>query len=156
MRASYLLVLQLPQEMRIKIANGTQCLERGYYIYLGSACVARPYLRVLRHFSSSKKARWHIDYLTLSGFSKPLLGVVLYGVSEEALYQTISRQVEIRPALPKFGTTDRRNHTTHLFKVERTSILSLVSKILVLARSLGPDLVEIVVSEYLHELSETS
>lgn len=156
MRASYLLVLQLPQEVRVEVASGTQYLERGYYVYVGSACVVRPYLRVLRHFSSSKKVRWHIDYLTLGSFSKPLLGVVLYGVSEEALYQAISKQVEVRPAVPKFGTTDRRNHVTHLFKVECAGVLDLVSGILVLARSLGPELVEIVVSEHLRKLLETS
>ncbi|MCX8184208.1 MAG: DUF123 domain-containing protein [Sulfolobales archaeon] len=147
MRASYLLVVHLSRSVRVEIASRIWCLEWGYYVYVGSAHISRPYLRISRHLTPYKRARWHIDYLTLSDFAKPLIGVVLYGVSEDSLYQAISRQRRIQPAIPKFGASDRKDHVTHLFKVESTNLSDITREFLQLARSLNPYSIELVSSE---------
>jgi Uri superfamily endonuclease len=62
---TYALLLELPRATRLSIGRlGTFSLARGFYLYLGSAHGPGGLrARVLRHWRSTKREHWHIDYL---------------------------------------------------------------------------------------------
>lgn len=91
-------------------------LTKGYYTYLGSSNIQKPYLRVLRHLMrGAKKIRWHIDSLTM--VCKPIAGLVCIGAGEDLLYRTFSSWEHVTPSVKGFGCSDCRSHLTHLFNV---------------------------------------
>ena len=59
---------------------GSHCFPRGFYTYTGSA-LGKGGLslrgRVLRHLSSKKKKRWHIDYL-LGSRTVEIVAVIIF------------------------------------------------------------------------------
>ncbi len=70
MRGTYILVMYLSRDSRIKIGKlGTMKFMKGYYCYVGSAFgkIMNLENRIGRHKRLSKikkgKLRWHIDYL---------------------------------------------------------------------------------------------
>jgi Uri superfamily endonuclease len=63
LRGVYLLVLYLKNRVRIRIRGNDIALEKGFYIYVGSA-QRNLEKRVERHFKKRKKVFWHIDKLT--------------------------------------------------------------------------------------------
>lgn len=144
MGVSYLLVVWVGGSLEVTIAGRSYVLEKGYYVYVGSARLARPYLRILRHFSPSKRLRWHIDYLTSHESVRPVAAVILYGVPEDSLYDSLFGSRAFEPAVPRFGATDRRGHSTHLFRFASPSAADLFREISSLAEGLGPASVEIV------------
>ncbi|MEM1623032.1 MAG: DUF123 domain-containing protein [Sulfolobales archaeon] len=145
--ASYLLILKVFDRLRVEIAGREWVLDDGYYAYLGSACLAKPYTRVLRHFTPAKRIRWHIDKLTSHKNVQPIAGVLLYGVSEESLYNAVFSSRMFVAAIPKFGTTDRRKHLTHLFKFSNFKIPDTFREILFLAENLGSCLIELLLAK---------
>jgi len=63
MKGTYCLVLDLPDEARIRVgALGMQRFPSGTYVYVGSA-LSGIEQRISRHVRKAKKKRWHIDYL---------------------------------------------------------------------------------------------
>lgn len=125
------------------MAGRRRTLASGYYAYVGSASFARPYLRVLRHFNPVKRRRWHVDHITMSPSARTLGGVVLYGVSEDSLYETALESEALEVAVPGFGSTDRRSHATHLFTVRSSDPLDVFRKLLELARRARPSSIEL-------------
>ncbi len=117
---SYILVVRCG-DVRIRLKSlGEVLLNEGYYVYLGSAGIRRPYLRVLRHLAKvRKKVRWHVDHLTTA--CTALAGVICRGLDENTLYGIVSEQREITPLARGFGSSDYRGHYSHLFKVETPS-----------------------------------
>lgn len=94
-------------------------LSRGYYIYVGSANIKRPYLRVLRHLTKgSKKLKWHIDYLTKACDS---VGALLCsGIDENTLYEILIKSDYVKPSIKGFGCSDYKGiHETHLFEFSK-------------------------------------
>ena len=70
MKGSYILLIFLPDESRIRIGSlGMLTFPEGYYLYIGSAMGNNNSTslenRVKRHISNetNKKLFWHIDYL---------------------------------------------------------------------------------------------
>jgi len=61
-RGSYLLILRLPEKIRIEVGKlGEVAFKEGYYIYwLSKKNLA---MRIQRHKRRQKKCFWHIDYL---------------------------------------------------------------------------------------------
>lgn len=144
--ASYALLIEIDNSLSIP-RRISWVLERGYYTYVGSASIARPYLRVLRHLQKVKKVRWHIDILTSNPSVRPILAVLAYGVSEEALYSALATQTLFTPAARGFGASDSRNHVTHLFRVNVPDSLEAVRILLRLVLGVRPQQVEIVVGQ---------
>ncbi len=67
MRGTYCLVLSVPKKVRVRVGSlGMKDFEPGMYVYVGSALSGME-ARIGRHKSSSKKKRWHIDYLLSRG-----------------------------------------------------------------------------------------
>ena len=64
MRGGYLLFLEFKEPETLAIGRlGEHAFPAGLYAYAGSA-LGGIEKRVGRHFSKSKKKRWHIDHLT--------------------------------------------------------------------------------------------
>ena len=70
MKGTYILVILLPENSKIKIGSlGKISFPKGFYVYMGSAMGTFGSVtlinRVKRHLSESndKKLHWHIDYL---------------------------------------------------------------------------------------------
>ncbi len=76
MKGSYILLIYIPNETRIKIGSlGMLPFPKGYYLYVGSAMGSNSSTslenRVKRHISDFrlKKLFWHIDYFLASEIS---------------------------------------------------------------------------------------
>ena len=116
---SYLLLIRLYRKIFINIKSlGTLVLEPGFYVYIGSANIRKPLIRIQRHFKKSKKIRWHVDYLTTSLFVEVTAAIVCSGLTEDCMYETILSDKNFVAVAKGFGATDRRHHVTHLFKVK--------------------------------------
>ncbi|KPU62952.1 endonuclease [Thermococcus sp. EP1] len=62
MKGGYFLVIYLEKSQNIRTKARRFSLEKGYYVYVGSAMNSLE-KRVLRHFKKEKRFHWHIDYL---------------------------------------------------------------------------------------------
>ncbi len=92
-------------------------IESGVYVYVGSANIRKPYLRILRHLSKNfEKPLWHIDYITIN--CQPKLGILCYGINENSMWEYVVKHKDMfTPYLKRFGASDTPYHYTHLFKV---------------------------------------
>lgn len=107
-------------DVLVELKHGKTHLSKGYYAYVGSANIKRPYLRVIRHFmKSGKKLKWHVDYLTK--VCSPVSAILCGGVSEDALYEILTSLDRVTPSIRGFGCSDYRStHETHLFKFDKS------------------------------------
>ncbi|BCS93968.1 GIY-YIG nuclease family protein [Metallosphaera javensis (ex Sakai et al. 2022)] len=93
-------------------------ISSGTYAYVGS-CGINCVKRIERHLSDSlARKRWHVDYL--KSICKPLAVIVL-PLQEEELANLLSNPVK------GFGSSDCRKHEGHLFRIEGSSLLSLIA-----------------------------
>jgi Uri superfamily endonuclease len=143
LECSYLLVVHVLSPVEVGLSRRWY-LEGGYYIYVGSARVSKPYSRVLRHFLREKRRWWHIDYLTSESSVEIVLGLILYGVSEDSLYRYIARVGSFEPVTPGFGTSDHPDHLTHLFRYPQNSLERLYRELGRIVARLSPQMVELV------------
>jgi Uri superfamily endonuclease len=90
---------------------GRARLQRGYYLYTGSALgrgAVSLERRIERHMRRQKRLRWHVDYLT----SRPDCNVtgVVYVISDSRLEckvnSSLSKELNVSPVLLKIGATD--------------------------------------------------
>ncbi len=110
----YALVVLCSNEVCVRIGRREACLEPGTYVYVGSANLRSPLKRVLRHFTKGKRVRWHIDMLTEKCCS--LYALLAYGLGEDGMYELMMNFNWARAIVPGFGSTDKKQHITHLFK----------------------------------------
>ncbi|MFA4647497.1 DUF123 domain-containing protein [Pyrococcus kukulkanii] len=102
MKGSYILLLYLPQDTKIKTKARTFALKKGYYAYVGSAMNSLE-KRVRRHFKKEKKLHWHIDYLTLK--AEPIMAYLI--PSNVRLEEELSRKMaKIGGIVRGFGASD--------------------------------------------------
>ena len=121
---AYLLILRLPKAMTLEVgALGSIDFPRGIYAYSGSALRSlEP--RVRRHFSSEKKAHWHIDRLRDKAVSVEAL-VLRSGDDLECLINDmVGRMTGSTPFAPGFGCSDCTCHT-HLHILDRGCLARL-------------------------------
>ena len=111
---SYILLLEVKSTIHLVIGSKRFSLSKGEYIYIGSANIRRPYLRIHRHMVKRKKVKWHIDYLTINPSVAINLGVICYDLSEDMLYSIVLNF--FRPTIKGFGCTDSKKHLSHLFR----------------------------------------
>jgi Uri superfamily endonuclease len=116
LKGSYLLILTVGRRVRFKPGYLPKAeLPPGCYVYIGSAKGPGGFeKRVLRHLKKSKRARWHIDYLTR------LDEVRVEGVfyispkhNEPALTAFLS-SLGLRKIVRGFGATDYPGDFSHL------------------------------------------
>ncbi len=109
-KGSYLLIFEVPNSFKIR----SWYLERGLYCYVGSAWGSGGLrARLLRHFSKTKRLRWHIDYVLQH--SNPICAVIFINKDEDYAYEYALQHCE--PYIKGFGSTDTK-HLTHLFKIK--------------------------------------
>lgn len=113
----YALLLLLKRGASVTIGSlGVVELERGIYIYIGSARgpggVQR---RVERHARRIKRVRWHIDYLTT--MSDVEIVAVVHATASEDVEERLAAALSGAPCIEQsargFGSSDRRS-VTHL------------------------------------------
>ena len=133
---AYIIVIDVVSDIKITLRSiGTVTVERGSYVYIGSARKVRPYLRVHRHFITNKKLRWHIDYLTSSTNVRARLGIICYSLSEDSLYNFLLNY--LKPVVKGFGCSDYRGiHVSHLFKLDSEEVFNKIVKLLAFRCSL--------------------
>ncbi len=105
---SYVLVMRNDRKVIIEVGSlGSIEFGSGYYYYVGSAKVGLK--RVMRHFTSEKKQRWHIDYISTKF---RVVGAVIVKRDECEVANAI-REKGLRE-IPGFGSSDC-SCTSHLF-----------------------------------------
>ena len=115
---TYLLVLRLKEDVRVR--TKARCFEvrRGTWMYVGRA--PRIASRVGRHLRGRGRKHWHIDYLLEHA---EVLGVlVARGVVEEEVALALAGQLE---HVPGFGCSDT-SAPSHLFYLKNSSLQSIL------------------------------
>ncbi|USS40534.1 DUF123 domain-containing protein [Thermococcus aggregans] len=102
MKGSYILVIYLDRDTKIKTKAREFYLKKGYYIYVGSAMNSLE-KRVERHFKKEKRLHWHIDFLLQKA---QLLSAYLIP-SEERIEEMLSRTIgAVFQGVEGFGASD--------------------------------------------------
>ena len=115
MKGTYVLVIELPEDDRIRVgALGVVAFPRGHYAYVGSAQRGIEQ-RVSRQKSKRKKKRWHIDYLLCKGEVVSTVLIPLGGKDMECrVAQALMDTRGVRVVARGFGSSDCRCGS-HLF-----------------------------------------
>ena len=103
----YLLFIRLREGVVVRSKAKTFALEKGLYLYIGSA--PNPH-RVIRHLGKKKKAHWHIDYLLEKGEVEAIH--LLHGEEER---EALRLQAFLEP-VEGFGSSDSKARA-HLFRL---------------------------------------
>ena len=110
---AYALVLRLEREISLRHAR--TILEKGVYVYAGSAYGPGGLAaRLARHLGAPRSIHWHIDQLT--GVAGAKLGFPAPGGSECAIVQRLLETGEFDQPVRKFGATDCPACLSHLLR----------------------------------------
>ncbi|MGQ9617854.1 MAG: GIY-YIG nuclease family protein [Candidatus Aminicenantia bacterium] len=110
---TYLLLFYLEEDRFVKTGKkGVFRFNKGYYLYSGSG-KRNGFQRVLRHIKSSKKKRWHIDYLI--SYCKIIKIWILFEENvNECFLSSGLKKLNGKILVKKFGSSDC-NCLSHLF-----------------------------------------
>ncbi len=124
MKGSYILIIRLNEDRRIRIGSlGEIDFKKGYYCYVGSAYGPGGIeARVKRHLRTEKKMRWHIDYLLKHAEIEKVM--VKEGGDEIETGRELSK---IYPSIEGFGASDSplKSHLFHCKNPDMEFIRSL-------------------------------
>lgn len=127
----YILEVYSNKSFRIKHPKFEKIsLQRGYYYYIGSA-QKNFSKRILRHLSSEKKLRWHIDYLLNVESCKIKNVFGLEGIKdlECELVDRLSSSLDNLESIKGFGNSDCNRCESHLIyssqKIDYSHLCSL-------------------------------
>ncbi|MEM1513355.1 MAG: GIY-YIG nuclease family protein [Candidatus Thermoplasmatota archaeon] len=109
MKGSYILIIEIENDKKIKIGKREIYFKKGYYAYIGSAMNSIE-KRIERHLRKEKRKRWHIDYLLEEGKIKK----IFYKESKFKEECKIAKKFLSFQAIPKFGSSDCKCKS-HLF-----------------------------------------
>ena len=113
-KGAYALILFLPSTVTLQFPRFAATeLERGWYVYLGSARGPGGIRARLRHhFQPQKKKHWHIDHLTVEAGS--LAAMAVQDGDECTLTAGMLTRPEFSAPVPGFGCSDCTHCTSHL------------------------------------------
>lgn len=98
---TYQLHIHLKKEQCITVGKlGKFTFKPGEYIYTGSAR-KNIHARVKRHLQSTKRLRWHIDYLLANKYAE-IITVKYFEQSECEINQSINGEIPVKG----FGASD--------------------------------------------------
>ena len=126
-KGSYCLIMKLDFDRKIKIGKlGIFDFPEGYYVYVGSA-MKNLKQRIIRHFSSKKKLKWHIDYFLEHSH---IIKVVVFP-SNKRLECKISRFLSKYGSViaEKFGSTDCDCKTHLYYFVTKKELNNAINKL---------------------------
>ncbi len=116
----YVLVIRVNSIINIHLSRNEWIIKPGIYFYIGSAKGPGGLkARVSRHYTRSKKKHWHIDYLTANTNTEIEYIVLIIPLNPERidlesyLAQRFYGKLE---AMKGFGTSDKRQDYSHLYK----------------------------------------
>ena len=102
---TYQLFIRISKEVQITVGKlGRFVFPPGIYVYTGSA-KTNIEARIKRHQSTTKKIRWHIDYLLLNAYSE-IVKVAKF--TEPECF--VNKQTAGKIIIPKFGASDCTNN----------------------------------------------
>ena len=112
--------MKINNSLSVKIKDKTITLEKGFYIYVGSAFGTGGITsRIHRHLRRDKKQHWHIDQVTSSDLCQ-FYGVAVF--SDERTECSFSRKLENLESLTPiidFGNSDCKNScSSHFFQIK--------------------------------------
>ena len=122
---AYLIILRLVGTVDLPPRFKGTSLQRGNYIYAGSAYGGGGIrARCRRHLEPHGVRHWHIDWLTNAASS---IHVAAFpGSNECALMNRLTHLYSIRVPVPGFGSTDCRQCPSHLIQIdERHALIDL-------------------------------
>jgi Uri superfamily endonuclease len=124
MKGTYILLMYLDNNKKIKIGKNINIkFKKGWYIYIGSALNSlKP--RIIRHYQSTKKFHWHIDYFLKHAQIKKVY-IKQGTIKEECL--VASKFFKNFLAIPKFGCSDCFCKT-HLFTGDKENLFQIIKK----------------------------
>lgn len=103
-KGSYLLLIYLDKDTLIKTKGKEFYLNKGYYIYVGSAM--NGIKRLFRHFKKHKKKHWHIDFL----LEHSEIIYAIFIISNTRLEEELSKKLEkFGEPILNFGNSDIKN-----------------------------------------------
>lgn len=113
----YILLLELTEPCYLVYNRSSVILEPSVYFYIGSARGPGGVLaRVARHLVKEKRVWWHIDKL-LECPSTNIRGVfLLRAVNCDCEFEVTRVFREEFSYIPRFGSSDKRQDLSHLFK----------------------------------------
>ena len=120
MKGSYILIIQIKKDIKVKIGKlGILFFKKGYYAYVGSAMNGLEG-RIRHHLRHNKKMHWHIDYLLAKAEIK------------EIWYKEGGKECEIAgelsfPSIQNFGCSDCKCKS-HLFYAPYKNLLKAIKK----------------------------
>jgi Uri superfamily endonuclease len=112
LKGTYTILLVCMKPFRVKIGRlGYADIGKGYYVYTGSALghgSGSLEGRLERHLRASKKAKWHVDYLTSDPRCIIKAAVCLTSRKrlECAINQAVARKLNAEPVLARAGSSD--------------------------------------------------
>ncbi|MGQ9479510.1 MAG: GIY-YIG nuclease family protein [Thermoproteota archaeon] len=121
MKGSYILVMRIGRSVMFKPGSLPQTrLPGGCYLYVGSARgPGGVEKRILRHLRRAKKARWHIDYLTMLRSVEIKSVFSLPPEYDEHLLTCMLTYLGFLAVVKGFGSTDSPRDFSHLFSSGR-------------------------------------
>lgn len=123
-KGSYSIIFKLSNDEKLEIgALRTIFLNRGFYVYNGSAYGAGGLRsRIKHHVEKKKRLHWHIDYVTSSGKCKILKVIACKKRNlERSASLEMLEEKESFVGIPRFGATDDKAAKTHLFLIRANS-----------------------------------
>jgi len=117
---TYLLYLRISEPITIRIPKQEITIDKGYYLYVGSAFGAGGLTsRIHRHLRRKKKNHWHIDQITMSKHCS------MHGIAaflNEKIECQIAQKLTVFDkiyCINNVGNSDCKNNClSHLFKIE--------------------------------------
>ena len=124
-KGTYAILMALGSDSVLDVgALGSILFPSGRYCYVGSAMGGLDQ-RISRHLSREKRARWHIDVLTLAADSAEAYESYPDPVPECELAR-MAEESGMEPFAPGFGCSDCRCRT-HLFRADDGSLKRFLS-----------------------------
>jgi Uri superfamily endonuclease len=120
LQGSYLLFLYVSEEISIDRRGELIRLEKGFYIYVGSAFgTGGLSSRLHRHVRKKKKKHWHIDQITMHSASSILgIGIAINKREECKMSQLLNNFDSLTPILGIGNSDCTKNCLSHFLKLE--------------------------------------
>jgi Uri superfamily endonuclease len=124
MKGVYCLLIHINKEIKIKVgALGIISFRKGDYCYVGSG-QNNVEKRIERHFSPTKKIRWHIDYL-LKNKHVNLKKAFQKKAGKEMECKIAKMLMESEQPIKGFGCSDCRC-LSHLFRLRSSNVFKKI------------------------------
>ncbi|MDZ7712339.1 MAG: GIY-YIG nuclease family protein [Rhodovibrio sp.] len=114
---AYLLWLPIARPLALAVPKPGARLEPGVYLYFGSANGPGGLrARVARHLRADKRARWHVDQLTVA--AGPRARALAWPGGGECAWREAVQAAGASVPVPRFGASDCRRCPAHLLRLD--------------------------------------